>query len=91
MIDTLLTSGGKTVVIRMGADGSLLARKGEPILHVPATSCNVVDVTGCGNAYNGAFLRSLMRGDSLTDAGAWGSAAAASMAEATGGFWPLTG
>lgn len=90
MIDTLLSSGGKTIVIRMGADGSLLARQGEPIIHVPATSCDVVDVTGCGNAFNGALLRSIMRGDSLACAGAWGSAAAASMAESTGGSWALT-
>lgn len=84
MIQQLVNAGGRTVVIRMGSDGALLARQGEPVIHVPATSCSVVDVTGCGNAFNGGLLRALMRGDSLACAGAWGSAAAASMAESTG-------
>eukprot|EP00892_Ulva_mutabilis_P004871 jgi/Ulvmu1/2756/UM014_0214.1 len=84
MLEQFLDAGGRTVAIRMGAEGSILARQGDPVVYVPAAECNAVDVTGCGNAFNGALLRSLTRGDALDCAGAWGSAAAASMAESEG-------
>ena len=44
----------------------------------------VVDVTGCGNAFCGGFLASRLAGEGLLDAAVWGSVAASLMAEAVG-------
>ena len=45
----------------------------------------VADVTGCGNAFCGAFLASLLtEGETIEDALAWGASAASLMAEAVG-------
>ena len=62
----------------------LASRDADDTWHVPAAPADIVDVTGCGNAYNGALLAALQAGCTLDDAGAWGSAAASCMAEATG-------
>jgi hypothetical protein len=44
----------------------------------------VVDVTGCGNAFCGAFLASYAAGQGLLQAGLWGCAAASVIAEQQG-------
>lgn len=43
------------VLLRLGADGSLLLHAGQRI-HVPAAPTVVVDPTGGGNSYSGAFI-----------------------------------
>ena len=48
------------------------------------SQADVVDVTGCGNAFCGGFLASVLAGESTVEAAAWGSAAASLMAEAVG-------
>jgi len=81
----LLDAGGSIVALRMGAEGSLIASQDMPRpMHIPAADAKVVDVTGCGNAFNGGLLAALQRGAELDLAGAWGSAAASCMAEAEG-------
>ncbi len=44
----------------------------------------MVDVTGCGNAFCGAFLASYSAGEGLLQAGLWGCAAASIIAEQQG-------
>jgi hypothetical protein len=52
---------------------------------VPAVpNTQVVDVTGCGNAFCGGFLAGLDTGLSLQDAGVWGCVVGSIMAEAQG-------
>lgn len=52
---------------------------------VPAVpNTQVVDVTGCGNAFCGGFLAGLDRGLRLQDAGVWGCVAGSIMAEGQG-------
>lgn len=85
MIECFLEAGASIAAIRMGSSGSLLASQESPrLLHTPAAEANIVDVTGCGNAFNGALLAALQRGCTLADAACWGSAAASFMAEAEG-------
>lgn len=82
-----MDAGAWICAVRMGAEGALLATRCESSahrVHVPASPALVVDATGCGNAFCGALLAALQRGERLVDAASWGSAAAASMAEATG-------
>lgn len=53
--------------------------------HIPAVSgTNVVDVTGCGNAFCGGFLAGLHAGLDLQESGVWGCVAGSIMAEAQG-------
>jgi sugar/nucleoside kinase (ribokinase family) len=85
MVERFLDAGASIVAIRMGPSGSLLASQASPQpLYTPAAQAQILDVTGCGNVFNGALLAALQRGCPLVDAAAWGSAAAAFMAEAEG-------
>ena len=64
-----------TVVVKMGAEGSLLAADNGSI-RVPALPIEVVDTTGCGDAYTAGFIMGLARG--------WRPLAAAWLGSATG-------
>jgi hypothetical protein len=56
-----------------------------PCIQVPAVpNTQVVDVTGCGNAFCGGFLAGLDAGLSLQDSGVWGCVAGSIMAAAQG-------
>ena len=72
-----------TVVVKMGADGSLVAGDG-PTFHIPALPIDVVDTTGCGDAYSAGFIVGLARGWGLTAAAWFGTAAAALVAQGLG-------
>ncbi|GGS39918.1 sugar kinase [Deinococcus knuensis] len=54
---------GPAVALKAGGDGAFLhARSGAA--HVPAqANVTVIDTTGAGDAWNGAFLHALLRGD----------------------------
>jgi sugar/nucleoside kinase (ribokinase family) len=64
-----------TVIVKMGAEGSLLAGDG-PAVHIPALPIEVVDTTGCGDAYCAGFIIGLARG--------WDPVAAAWLGAASG-------
>ena len=51
---------------------------------VPAFEIEVVDTTGCGDAFSAGFLRGLSLGRSHTEAARLGSAAAALVAQGLG-------
>lgn len=53
--DTLLAAGAPVVILRMGAEGALIATAGERLRVRPPVS-PVVDVTGGGNSFCGGFL-----------------------------------
>jgi len=55
MCDAILATGIKAVVLRMGAEGALVATS-EKRLKVTPPPSEVVDVTGGGNAFCGGFL-----------------------------------
>ena len=50
------------VVLKMDADGALLEGPQTPRVHVPATRDQLVDATGAGDAFGGAFLSQWLRG-----------------------------
>ena len=66
-----------TVVVKMGAEGSMLAADGPPV-RIPALPVEVIDTTGCGDAYTAGFIVGLARG--------WSPLAAAWLGSATGGL-----
>ncbi|MEZ3161547.1 ribokinase [Microbacterium sp. BWT-B31] len=58
-----------TVLVTCGADGVLVARRGEPIVRIPAHPAVVVDTTGAGDAFCGALVAALAQaGDGWPDA-----------------------
>jgi sugar/nucleoside kinase (ribokinase family) len=86
LVSEMLANGAEMVVLRMGSEGSLVATKSEPKpLYIPAVPVpSIVDVTGAGNAYCGAFLAGLIRTGSALQAGRWGAVAASFCIENNG-------
>jgi ribokinase len=74
--DAVLQLGTKTALITLGANGVLLHNK-EQSVHVPTYTVKVVETTGAGDAFNGAFAVALGEGKSPVDAARFGCAAAA--------------
>jgi sugar/nucleoside kinase (ribokinase family) len=79
----LVSRGAGCVAATRGADGVLIVdSEGEE--SVPAFDVDVVDTTGCGDAFSAGFLRGLALGRSRTDAAVLGCAAAAQVAQGLG-------
>lgn len=57
----------KTVCITLGAEGSICISGGK-VYKVPSVKVDVVDTTGAGDAFYGAFLYSLSEGKNISDA-----------------------
>lgn len=70
-----LSSGGKTIVARQGASGSIATVNGETI-KTKAYPSEALDTLGAGDAFCGGFITSKMNGDSTEDALKWGNAVA---------------
>jgi ribokinase len=72
----LLDLGPRVVVVSMGADGSLLVTADEAIA-LPARRVPVVDTTGAGDCFNGAFVAGYLKGWDVRRCGELATAAAA--------------
>jgi len=57
-----LAAFSSLVALKAGEQGAWLCVGGE-VQHVPGVPARVVDTTGAGDAWNGAFLHALARGD----------------------------
>lgn len=73
----LLPRVGRAVVLTLGAEGALLLRRDASTLAQPAHALPVVDTTGAGDAFIGAFVARLAAGGEMDSALAWGIAAGA--------------
>src|SRR5207248_10144959 len=89
-IKTVLDAGAGAVAVTMGADGSRIVADGTDA-HIPAIGVEVVDTTGCGDAYSAGFIVGLCRGWDPVRAGWLGTAAAALCAQGLGSDATLTG
>ena len=82
----LLNSGPELVVITAGIQGSWIYARGGRSFHQPAYLLpKVVDTTGCGDSYHGAFLFGLLREMDLERTAAFASAVAALNSQQLGG------
>ncbi|MET9970671.1 carbohydrate kinase family protein, partial [Streptomyces sp. NPDC006356] len=76
----LLAAGAGLVAVTRGADGALLVTP-EGTEKVPAFAIDVVDTTGCGDAFSAGFVRGMGLGRTPYEAAVLGSAAAALVAQ----------
>ncbi len=84
-IDSVHERGPRIVAITRGREGSWISESGS-VFHQPAYSMpSIVDTTGCGDVYHGAFLASLAQDCPIALCAARASAAAALNAGALGG------
>ena len=89
--ETDLTAGAKALLGRgvgcvaatCGSDGAVVVDADE-VARVPAFSVDVVDTTGCGDAFSAGFLRGLALGRDRREAAVLGCAAAALVAQGLG-------
>ncbi len=79
----LLGQGVGCVAVTREARGVLVVTADE-VFTVPAFAVDVVDTTGCGDAFSAGFLRGIGLGRSLRDAAVLGCAAAALVAQGLG-------
>lgn len=71
-----LDKGVENVIITLGGEGALIANH-ETHLFINAIPVNVVDTTGAGDAFTGAFATALAEGKDVFQAAKFASAAAA--------------
>ncbi|MGW2718686.1 carbohydrate kinase family protein [Streptomyces sp. NPDC001492] len=79
----LLAAGAGLVAVTRGGDGALLVTA-EGTETVPAFEVDVVDTTGCGDAFSAGFIRGISLGRTPREAAVLGSAAAALVAQGLG-------
>ncbi len=85
----LIAGGCRCAVIKMGAGGSV-ASDGSQMVLMPPLPVRVVDTTGAGNAFCGAFHVTWRESSDLVHALSSGAAAASVVIEGFGGLHALT-
>ena len=88
LVDYCLDRGARTVALKLGADGALVADRDRRFRFQPHP-CNPVDATGAGDAFGGAFVARLLAGDDLAAAGLHATVAAALSTEGFGAVEPI--
>jgi len=79
----LVAAGAGCVAVTQGARGALVVTADDEV-EVPAYDVEVVDTTGCGDAFSAGFLRGLSLGRDLRGAAELGCAVAAQVAGGLG-------
>jgi sugar/nucleoside kinase (ribokinase family) len=79
----LVARGVGCVAATVGADGAVVATA-EGVVRVPAFTVDVVDTTGCGDAFSAGFLRGLSLRRDPADAAVLGCAVAGLVAQGLG-------
>jgi len=72
-------------VVTAGENGCWYAEKGKPAVHVPGFQVDVVDTTGCGDVFHGAYSAAIARGAKVSEAVLLANASAALKATRPGG------
>jgi 2-dehydro-3-deoxygluconokinase len=88
LADHCLRLGARTVALKLGAAGALVADAHERHRIAPHP-CRSVDATGAGDTFGGAFVARRLAGDSLLEAGRYAAVAAALSTEGFGAVAPI--
>lgn len=88
VLSWLVARGPRIVVLKLGADGALVAYDGN-VAEVPAHRVTSVDSTGAGDTFDGAFLTRLLAGDDPPTAGRYAAVAAALATQGHGAVAPI--
>lgn len=88
LADFCLELGAKTVALKLGERGALLA-DGQKRIRLQPHPCKPVDATGAGDTFGGALLARLVAGDDLETAGRYATVAAALSTEGYGAVEPI--
>jgi 2-dehydro-3-deoxygluconokinase len=88
IVDHCLDLGARTVALKLGAEGALVASAQERH-RIPPFPCTPVDATGAGDTFGGAFVARCLAGDSLLDAGRYAACAAALSTQDYGAVAPI--
>lgn len=86
--DFYLKAGAKNVILKMGADGAMIANAQTRLVakgHKVAT----VDATGAGDCFSGAFLSQVVKGETLENALLYANCAAALTTTGYGAVAPI--
>ncbi len=86
--DLFLEKGAASVVLKLGSEGALVSN-GRQTEHIPAYGVEVVDATGAGDTFDGAFVAETLRGHSVFDAAKTANAAAALSTRDHGAVHPM--
>jgi 2-dehydro-3-deoxygluconokinase len=86
--DHCLRLGARTVALKLGAAGALVADAGQRHRIAPHP-CRCVDATGAGDTFGGAFVARRVEGDGLREAGEYAAVAAALSTEGWGAVAPI--
>jgi sugar/nucleoside kinase (ribokinase family) len=84
-VDELIAQGVTVAVITCGEAGAVGREQGESAIHVPACPVDVVDTTGAGDVYHGAFMAGWLEAPVLADAMRLAAVAAAMTCRFPGG------
>lgn len=83
-IDWFLDRGVKTCAITVGGDGAITKTQNKPAIHLPAYKVDVIDTTGCGDAFSAGFIATITQGGTLEEATRVGIAMGSFTARALG-------
>ncbi len=85
MVRALATPQRACCAITAGSAGCWYSARGGPVRHQPAFRVEVLDPTGCGDVFHGAYAAALARGEAVARSIQLASAAAALKATQLGG------
>jgi 2-dehydro-3-deoxygluconokinase len=88
LVDRMLALGAKTVALKLGAAGAIVATPAERH-RIPPYRVDAVDATGAGDTFGGAFLARLLGGDDIRAAGRYAAVAAALSTTGFGAVAPI--
>ena len=80
--------GAPLVALKMGAEGALLATPQRRVRIAPH-KVELVDATGAGDTFDGAFLARLLAGDDIETAARYANVAAALSTQGYGAVTPI--
>jgi 2-dehydro-3-deoxygluconokinase len=88
LVDFCLQRGTKTVALKLGSEGSLVADATRRVRVLPFP-CKPVDATGAGDTFGGSFIARLNAGDDIEQAARYAGVAAALSTEGYGAVEPI--